>query len=232
MILYNLTKIMVGLALGHVPVVSKNTARSKQMKNRMQLLVLCLTIISLVMLFSGCDLLNPGNSKSPSPASSPGTLTSEWAMTRVSIDPPLPSAVPDLVVDQALPKSPTWKITLSGNRIDVVYDGNKMWFNSMGFDVTVNTPSSTVKTDQKSGTVNGGGRIAGDKLPGVLGIIGMAKGISNISVDYTDKVDITLNANDTINAIITYTAKGSYNDSDGKQSLNSQGKITYTGKRK
>jgi len=206
--------------------------RRKEMKKSVPGLIFLVTLTVLGISLSACDLMKPGESKPAAPVSSPGTLNSQWAMTRVSIEPALPSAAPDMAVDMVLPKSPTWKITASGNQLNVTYDDKKTWFNPNGFDVTTNTPTTTVNPDFKSGAISGGGHIQGDKLPGVLGVVGMVAGISNVSIDYTNKVDITLKPSDEINATITWSAKGTYNDKDGKKNLNQQGKITYSGKRK
>ena len=187
--------------------------------------------MALVVPSSACNFFRPGGGNSASSATSPGTLISEWSMTRVSNEPPFPKEM-DILTDQVFPKSPTWKITISGNQPAVTYNDKKIWFNSMGFSVTINTPTIAFNPDKKSGVVSGGGHVGASGLPGALAIIGLAKSISNISIDYTDKVDITLSSPDEITATITYVARGGYSSSDGKQPINQQGKLVYTGKRK
>jgi hypothetical protein len=191
-----------------------------------------LVLTTLVASSSACQFLRLGGQKSSAPAASQGSLTSTWAMTRVSNEPPLPKEFPEFITDQIFPKSPVWKVTATGNQPGIIYDGKKIWFNSLGFNVTTNTPTVTISPDSKSGEISGGGHVGAPRLPGLFGFLGMAKGIGSVSLDYTDKVDIRLNSQDQLTATITYNASGSYGSTDGNQPLNYQGKLVYTGTRR
>lgn len=191
-----------------------------------------LTIVTVVILVTaalsgGCRFLKPGAASSPAVSSEP--LTSSWKMSRMSIEPPLPTIIPGLVVDQIIPKSPTWAITLSDNQLKPSFDGRATWFNSLGLPVSVRTPSITESADKKSVTLSGGGTIQAEKLPGPLALIG---GVSDLSIDYTDKIEVTLTSQDQISAIITYSASGKYTGNKGPDSFNNSATVKYTGKRK
>lgn len=150
-------------------------------------------------------------------------------MSRVSLDPPFPTVIPGFVVDQVIPKNPTWSITLSGSQIKVTYDGRATWFNPMGLTVNVKTPSISESTDKKSVEINGGGTIQAEKLPGPLALLGS---VSNLTISYTDKITVTMTSQDNISAIITYSASGKYTGSKGSDSFNNSATVKYTGTRK
>jgi len=150
-------------------------------------------------------------------------------MSRVSIDPSFPTVIPGFVVDQVIPKNPTWSITLSGSQIKATYDGRATWFNPMGLTVNVKTPSISESTDRKSVEISGGGTIQAEKLPGPLALLGA---VSNLTINYTDKITVTMTSQDRISAVITYSASGKYTGSKGPDSFNNNATVKYNGTRK
>lgn len=150
-------------------------------------------------------------------------------MSRVSIEPQPPSLVPGFVIDQVIPKTATWKMSSSGGQLKLDYGGKSTWFNSLGINVNIKPVTADESSDKKSCVFSGGGSSNMEKLPMALSFIGSVK---NISADYTDKVNITLTSQDSISAIITYSASGTYDRGQGSEDFSYQGKITYSGKRK
>ncbi len=195
-------------------------------------LLIC-TLGAILLLYPGCQFLKAKSASSSNPAVSSEPLTGNWAMTRVSLQPPLPSVIPGFVVDQIFPKSTTWSIGSSGGQLNIKYGGKAIWFNSMGINVAAKPVSVLEASDKKSCTFSGGGDIHEDTLPGVLSMVGAAAGNpQNISIGYTDKVAITLTSSGQINATITYSASGTYKNNKGPGNLNNAGTLTYTGTRK
>lgn len=195
-------------------------------------LLIC-TLGAALLIYPGCVSFkaNPASSSNPAVSSEP--LTGNWAMTRVSNEPPLPAMIPGFVGDQIFPKSPTWAIGTSSGQLAIKYDGKAIWFNSMGINVAPKPVSASEASDKKSCTFPGGGNIQENKLPGVLSMISAAAGNpQNISIGYTDKVVVTLTSSRQINAIITYSASGTYKDNKGPETFNYAGTLTYTGARK
>jgi len=137
--------------------------------------------------------------------------------------------IPGFVVDQIIPKNPTWSITLSGSQIKATYDGRSTWFNPMGLAVNVKTPSISESTDKKSVEISGGGSIKTDRLPGPLALLGT---VSDLTINYTDKITVTITSQDQISAVITYSASGKYTGSKGPDSFNNSATVKYTGTRK
>jgi len=141
--------------------------------------------------------------------------------------------IPGLIVDQVIPKSPTWSISLSGSQLKPVYDGRSTWFNPLGMSVTITDPTVTEGSDKKSVTISGGGTISAGKLPGALALVGAAAGnISNIDIDYTDSIVVTLTGQNQLTAAISYSAHGQYSGSKGPGSFNNSATVKYTGTRK
>jgi len=188
-----------------------------------------LTLASLLALPSGCGFFKKSSGSSSNIAVATEPLTSNWKMTRVSIDSPFPAIMPGLIVDQLIPKSPTWSISLTGGQLKPTYDGRVTWFNPLGLVVNVKTPSITEGADKKSVTLSGGGTIQAGKLPGPLALLGS---VSNLTIDYTDTIVVTMTSQDQISAIITYSASGSYTGSKGPDSFNNAATVKYTGTRK
>jgi hypothetical protein len=189
---------------------------------------------TVLLLYPACSLL-----KTSGPASSTSTtvstepLSGNWAMTRTSMQPPLPSMIPGFVGDQIFPKTPTWSIGASGGTLTIKYDGKAIWFNSMGINISAKPVSASEGADKKSCTFSGGGNIEEDRLPGVLSMVGGAAGnIQNISIGYTDKVSVTQTSPGQINAVITYNASGTYKDNKGPEIFNYSGTLTYSGTHK
>ncbi len=200
------------------------------MNKWMAAILLLLALVSLLALPAGCTLFKKSSSgSSDSAALSSEPLTSSWKMSRVSIDPAFPTVIPGFVVDQVIPKSPTWSITQSGSQLKATYDGRSTWFNPMGLAVNVKTPSISESADKKSVTLDGGGTIQAEKLPGPLALLGAA---SNLNINYTDKIVVTMNSQDQISAVITYSASGKYTGSKGPDSFNNGATVKYTGTRK
>jgi hypothetical protein len=189
-----------------------------------------LMLVALLALPTACMFFKKSSSSSSdSVALSSEPLTSSWKMSRVSLEPPFPTAIPGFVVDQIIPKNTTWTIALSGNQLKPSYDGRPTWFNPMGITVNVKTPSITQSSDKKSVTLSGGGTIQADKLPGPLALLGA---MSNLTIDYTDKIVVNMTGQDQISATITYNASGKYTGSKGPDSFNNSATIKYTGTRK
>jgi len=193
--------------------------------------MLCIITTVLAVGLTGCASLkkSSGSSSSGGSVSSSEPLTGSWSMSRVSIEPELPSAVPDFVVDQVIPKSSTWKISSSGSQMKITYGGRSTWFNPMGIDINGKATSATEADDKKSCVFSGGGGVDIEKLPAVMSFIG---DVRDISASYTDEVSVTLTSQDRISAVITFDATGSYVSSGGSKSFSYQGTITYSGKRK
>ena len=192
--------------------------------------VLILSRIIILALPSGCTFFkksSPGSGDNTAVSSEP--LTSSWKMSRVSIDPSFPTVIPGFVVDQVIPKNPTWSITLSGSQIKATYDGRATWFNPMGLTVNVKTPSISESTDKKSMEISGGGTIQAEKLPGPLALLGA---VSSLTINYTDKITVTMTSQDHISAVITYSASGKYTGSKGPDSFNNNATVKYNGTRK
>ena len=192
--------------------------------------IFTLLLASIVALPAGCTFFKKSSSSSSgSGAVSSEPLTSSWRMSRTSIDPSFPSMIPGFVVDQIIPKNPTWSITLSGSQIKATYDGRSTWFNPMGLAVNVKTPSISESTDKKSVEISGGGSIKTDRLPGPLALLGT---VSDLTINYTDKITVTITSQDQISAVITYSASGKYTGSKGPDSFNNSATVKYTGTRK
>jgi hypothetical protein len=193
-----------------------------------------LILVSLALVLalpSACLKKSSGSSSSVAVSSEP--LTSNWSMTRQSIDPSFPSIVPGAVVDQIIPKSTTWTVSLSGSQLKITYGGRNTWFNPMGMSVNVKSPTISEGSDKRSVTISGGGTISASRLPGALALIGLAAGnISNIKVTYTDSIEVTLTGDNQISAVITYSADGSYTGSKGPDSFDNSATVRYTGTRK
>jgi len=195
--------------------------------------IVLLSLLWIAALPAGCAFLkkSPGSSGTAAVSSEP--LTSSWKMTRVTIDPPFPAVMPGLIVDQVIPKSPTWTISLSGGQLKPSYDGRATWFNPLGIAVTVNPATITESPDKKSATLNGGGLIQAASLPGALSLAAAAAGgVSNLKINYTDTVTVTLISDNKISATITYSAPGTFTGSKGPDSFNNSATIKYTGTRK
>ncbi len=200
------------------------------MKKYLVATVFILGLVALLWLPTACTLMKKSSSSSSgSVAVGSEPLTSNWKMSRVSIEPTFPSAIPGFVVDQIIPKSPTWTVALSGNQLKPSYDGRSTWFNALGLTVNVKTPLVNESADKRSVTLSGGGTIQADKLPGPLALLG---GVSNLVIDYTDNIVVTLTSQEQINATITYSASGNYSGIKGPDSFNNSATIKYTGTRK
>ena len=198
------------------------------------LIIVCISLVALIYTSVSCISLkrSPGGSDSSAGISSTEPLTGNWDMTRVSIEPEFPSAVPGFVIDQVFPKKATWKISSTLGHLKLDY-GRSTWFNPMGLNVNVNSPTVTESSDKRSCVFSGGGSIKIDKLPGVLAFVSTIAGnIQNILINYTDKVNVSLVSQDKISATITYSASGTYNSQKGTENINYQGTITYSGVRK
>ncbi len=195
-----------------------------------------LILVSLALILtlpSACFFLKKSSGSSSSVAVSSEPLTSNWSMTRQSIDPSFPSMFPGAVVDQIIPKSTTWTVSLSGSQLKITYGGRNTWFNPLGMTANVKSPTIAEGSDKKSVTISGGGTISGSRLPGALALIGLAAGnISNIKVTYTDSIEVTLTGDNKISAVITYSADGSYTGSKGPDSFDNSATVRYTGTRK
>ena len=191
--------------------------------------VFILALISLLALPTACTLLkksSSGTGGSTAYVSEP--LISTWKMSRISIEPPLPSAIPGFVADLIIPKNPTWSIAVSGSQVTPSYDGRATWFNPLGVSVDVRTPSITQSADKRSATLNGGGTIQAKRLPGLLALLP----VSNLTINYSDKIEVMLNAENQVSATITYSASGKYTGSKGPDSFNNASTVKYTGTRK
>jgi len=187
----------------------------------------------MLALPAGCAFLKKSSGSSSAVVVSTEPLTSKWKMARVSIDPPFPTVMPGLIVDQVIPKSPTWTISLSGGQLKTSYDGRATWFNPLGIAVTVNPPTITEGPDKKSATLNGGGVIQAASLPGALSLAGAAAGgVSNLKINYTDTITVTLISQNQISATITYSAQGTFTGSKGPDSFHNSASVKYTGTRK
>jgi hypothetical protein len=195
--------------------------------------IVLISLACILALPSGCLAFKKSSGSSGSVAVSSEPLTSNWSMTRQSIDPPFPSIIPGSIVDQIIPKSTTWTISLSGSQLKIVYGGRNTWFNPMGMSVNVKNPTISEDSDKKSVTISGGGTISGSRLPGALALIGMAAGnISNINVTYTDSIVVTLTGDNQISAVITYSADGNYTGSKGPDSFDNSATVKYKGTKK
>ncbi|MDD5312024.1 MAG: hypothetical protein PHO26_03180 [Dehalococcoidia bacterium] len=201
------------------------------MKKSIRITAIYLIIIFVAVSLIGCASLkkSSGSSSSSGSVSSSEPLTGNWSMSRVSIEPELPSAVPDFIVDQVIPKSSTWKISSSGSQLKITYGGRSTWFNPMGIDINGKSTSASEGDDKKSCVFTGGGSVDIEKLPAVMSFIG---DVRNISAGYSDEVGVTLTSQDKISAVITFDATGSYVSSDASKSFSYHGTITYSGKRK
>jgi hypothetical protein len=194
-----------------------------------------LLIFSLVItaLLPGCAMFKKSSSTSQGSTDPSEPLTSSWSMTRTGYQPPFPSTIPGFLVDQVFPKSPTWKITLSGGQLTPTYDGRATWFNPMGFGVKANAVTATENADKKSCTFKGGGTLSAATLPGALSLLGtLTGGMSDITVNYTDTIVVTMTSATQITATITYSSSGSYTGGKGKDNFNYPGSLTYTGTKK
>lgn len=201
------------------------------MKHR-SILLIC-TLAAILLIYPGCQFIKAKAPSSSNPPVSTEPLTGNWAMTRVSIDPSLPSEIPGFIVDQIFAKSITWSISMSGDKLKIKYGNKAIWFNSMGIEVTPKMVSVSEAADKKSYTFSGGGDIHEDTLPGVLSMIAVAAGNpKDISISYTDQVQVTLISQDQIRAAITYSASGTYKNNKGPGNLSNASTLTYTGTRK
>jgi hypothetical protein len=201
------------------------------MRKPFSIVAISITIIMLTINLQGCASMKRALSSSDSGGSITSTepLTGSWSMTRINIEPEVPSQVPSFVVDQVIPKNTTWNITSSNGKLKLDYGGKSSWYNPLGIPVNLNTATSSESADKKSCTFNGGGNINASKLPGVLSFIGS---IQNIAINYTDKINVVLSSQNQISATVTYSASGKYDSSKGTESINYQGKIVYSGNRK
>lgn len=199
-------------------------------------ITVCIVLLSLswmLALPAGCTFLKKSSGSSSAVAVSSEPLTSNWKMTRVSIDPSFPAVIPGLIIDQVIPKSPTWSISLSGSQLKPTYDGRSTWFNPLGIAVTVNTPAITESQDKKSVILKGGGVIQAASLPGALSLVSAAAGgVSNLKINYTDAISVTLISQDQISVTITYSSRGTFTGSKGPDSFNNSATVKYTGTRK
>ncbi|MBN1375459.1 MAG: hypothetical protein JXA01_04825 [Dehalococcoidia bacterium] len=190
-------------------------------------------LVLVLLIYPGCTFLKLRTPASSNPAIASEPLTGNWAMTRVSIEPALPSLIPGLVVNQIFPKTSTWSIGASGGYLYIKYDGKAIWFNSLGIDVAAKPVTPAEAVDKKSCTFSGGGSINEETLPGVLSVIAAAaENPRNISIGYTDQVKITMTSNSQISASITYNVSGTYNSDKGAGNINNSATLTYTGTRK
>lgn len=198
--------------------------------------VIALSLV-ITLLLPGCAQLKkllPGSSSSSSGTTDPSRpLTSSWGMTRTGYQPPFPQTIPGFLVDQVFPKSPTWKVTVSGSQLAITYDGRATWFNPMGFNVRTNTVTATENADKKSVTFKGGGNINAAKLPGAMSLLGtLTGGMEDINIDYTDTIVVTLTSATQVSATINYSASGTYTGGKGPDRFNYSGSLTYTGTKK
>ncbi len=195
--------------------------------------IILISLACALALPSGCALLKKSSGSSSSIAVSSEPLTSNWNMTRTGINPSFPTTIPSIIVDQVIPKSTTWSISLSGSQLKLAYSGRNTWFNPMGMSLNVTNPTVSEGSDKKSVTLSGGGTIYAGKLPGALALVGVAAGnISNISIPYTDTIVITLTGQDQVSAVISYSAHGTYTSSKGPGSFTNSSTVKYTGIRK
>lgn len=201
------------------------------------ILILALSTVMATAL-PGCAQLKKMLS-GPSSASSSGTsdpskpLVSSWAMTRTGYQPPFPQAIPGFLIDQVFPKSPTWKITVSGNQLAATYDGRATWFNPMGFSVRTSAVTASENADGKGATLKGGGNINAASLPGAMSLLKTLTGnLEDINIDYTDTIVIILTSSTQISATINYSASGTYTGGKGHEKFNYSGSLTYTGIKK
>jgi hypothetical protein len=201
----------------------------------MSMLVLCCPVLlGIVAASAGCMLpqIESGTEGKPAPGVD-DPLVDSWVMTRVSMEPALPAIIPAMLVDQLLPTSATWKITGTGDKLNISYDGRSTWFNPLGINIASISSSATVSADKKSCTFSEGGSTAIANLTGLMSLLSATSGeIKDISGKFVDEVGITMTSQNEINAVITCTVSGSYMTPIGKQSINYQSKVIYTGKRK
>lgn len=200
------------------------------MKKYLVIATFILSLAALLWLPTACTFFKKtASSPGGSTAVSSEPLNSSWKMGRVSIEPSFPSVIPGFLVDQIIPKNPTWTVSLSGGQLAPSYDGRATWFNALGLTVTPRTPLVSESADKRSVTLSGGGTIQADKLPGPLALLG---GVSNLSIDYTDNIAVTLTSQDQISATITYSASGRYTGTKGPDGFNNSATVKYTGTRK
>ncbi|GEM_PF-2864890 len=203
------------------------------MKRRLSLLLAMSAAALLFTTQAACVKVNPGAIAGSNSAAGAEPLVGNWAMTRGSIQPALPSEVPAVIIDQVLPKSSTWTISSTGGGLDISYDGRKMWFNNMGISHNRNAVVATESADKKSCTFSGGGSATMSSLPAAVAMIVPSLGsIRDMTASYTDKVSVTLVSQNQVNAVITYTATASYSSSGNVKTASYQGQATYTGTRK
>jgi hypothetical protein len=155
------------------------------------------------------------------------TLAGTWRMSLVNVSPELP----DLSVADPIKKSSTWKISGSGRALSIRYDGSMKWYKEpplVSFEVS--SPSVTTYSNDTRCLFSGSGKTY---MKTFIKIWEFPPSImSNISVNYTDTVSITMNSDDRITAVIKATVGGQFTERGKINPINAVETITYTGVRK
>ncbi|MBM3149727.1 MAG: hypothetical protein FJ008_06920 [Chloroflexi bacterium] len=189
------------------------------------MLVAIFAVLSLILATSCFTVVLPGSSSTATGE----PLAGSWQMTRLSISPQVP--LPDVVLSQVIPQKATWTISRVGGKLTIDYGGKDTWYNTLGIPVQKKQVQVTEGSDNKSCTFKGGGIIQMQGLPTLLSSA-ISASVQNITVDFSDSVDLTLSPDGTLSAKISVQAGGKYFSGSEQRTFSQSGTVTYRGTRK
>jgi len=161
----------------------------------------------------------------------------KWQMTRQSIQPAFPDAIPEFVINQIIPEKSTWEIESVGNDLTIKYDGRDTWYKKLllGKGMTEGATTASAGNQNASCVFRTPVQFYWSSLPFPIGVV--VRDIKEIRGSFTDTVTVNVSGNNIQAVVTTENIQGTYlkvhdNGSEVTEQIYYSVKAVYKGTRK